>query len=324
VRRVGLVMAICLAAAVAALILRVRPGGRPPARPVAAAGVTFAHRDVSGWNAERLRGLVSSVASDARLPAAEPTVDPRDGSLVPGAPGMAVDVPATVAAILAARPGTRVLPVWRPVPPRRTLSDAPPGPVRHGNRRRMAVGLLINVAWGDEWIPALLRILAEEHVRATWCLVGRWAEGQPQLVRQVVAAGHELCNHGYSDDHGWEQLTEAEARASIERADRAIAAVSGRPAPRWFSPHKGEWNPAVLRASRALHHTLLLWSVDTVDWRNPAPDWVVHRVVGEAQPGDIVLMHPTAVMARALPEVIRGLRARGLEPTSVGGVLAER
>lgn len=317
-RWVAVAAALALAAALAAWW---RHGPRPAGQRKAAAGVIFAHQDVSGWDGVRLMALVNAFAADGRLPAAEPQIEPRDGGLVPGAPGLAVDVPATVAAILAAPPEARPVPVWRPVPPRKSLASAPLGPIYHGNRRRMAVALVINVAWGDEWVGVLLQILRESHVKATWCLVGRWAEERPHMVREIALAGHELCNHGYDDSQVWGRLTEAEARESIAAADRAIQAASGGRLPRWFSPHKGEWNPAVLRAARALGRPLVLWSLDTVDWKNPDPRWVVERIVPNAQPGDIVLMHPTSVIAQALPEILRGIRARGLEPTTLGNLL---
>jgi peptidoglycan/xylan/chitin deacetylase (PgdA/CDA1 family) len=66
---------------------------------------------------------------------------------------------------------------------------------------------------------------------------------------------------------------------------------------------------------------LVLWSRDTIDWQQPTVAKVLERVVGRARPGDIVLMHPTAVTVEALPAMIEGLRAKGLPPMTIGRLI---
>ena len=67
---------------------------------------------------------------------------------------------------------------------------------------------------------------------------------------------------------------------------------------------------------------LVLWSLDTIDWRQPSAGTIVRRVVPRLQPGDIILMHPTAPTVTALPRIVAGIRAAGLEPVTLDQLLS--
>jgi peptidoglycan/xylan/chitin deacetylase (PgdA/CDA1 family) len=320
VRRVaGLFLALVLAvgsgASAGAAVRRVPPG------------VTVGGRSLGGLGPAEARAVLEALAAQVDEAPEEPSVDPATGGLVPGLDGLRLDVGATLARALAARPGTRVAPVLVAVPPRRGLEALPPRPIYHGSRRKAAVALVVNVAWGEPYLLPMAETLARLAAPVTLCLVGRWAESHADLVRQVAATLARArvpvayCNHGYRD-HGWLHLTEAEAAASIQRADQAIRAVAGV-VPRFFSPHRGEWTPAVLAASRATGHELVLWSVDSIDWRGDATAARVEaRVLRKVGPGDIVLLHPTAATAAALAVLVAGIRAKGLALVTLDALLS--
>ena len=67
---------------------------------------------------------------------------------------------------------------------------------------------------------------------------------------------------------------------------------------------------------------LVLWSLDTIDWKNPPAATLERRIVGRAKAGDIVLMHPTAPTAESLPAMIQGVRAKGLKLVTLNALLA--
>ena len=66
-----------------------------------------------------------------------------------------------------------------------------------------------------------------------------------------------------------------------------------------------------------------MWSVDSVDWKNPTPEILLNRVLTKIKAGDIILLHPTAPTKAALRDLIRELREKGLEPGTVSGVLGK-
>lgn len=69
----------------------------------------------------------------------------------------------------------------------------------------------------------------------------------------------------------------------------------------------------------------VLWTLDTVDWRNPSPESVVVKISSQSEPGTLILMHPTASSSKALRGMIRGIKAKGLQLGTVSETLsAER
>jgi peptidoglycan/xylan/chitin deacetylase (PgdA/CDA1 family) len=219
-----------------------------------------------------------------------------------------------------------VAPVLRPLPAAIALRDLPPAPIYHGPRSRRAVSLLINVAWGEQYVDSLLTTLAHANAAATFCLVGRWAEEHPALVGEMAALARQrglvsFCNHG-ARDHGWALLGQGQALASIRGADATIDRLTGS-VPAYFAPHRGEYNPAVLAAARQSGHELVLWSLDTIDWRpGSTAAGIEARIAARLQPGDIILLHPTAATAQALSAVIAEVRARGLDLVTLDQLLS--
>jgi peptidoglycan-N-acetylglucosamine deacetylase len=93
-----------------------------------------------------------------------------------------------------------------------------------------------------------------------------------------------------------------------------IIKVTGQ-TPMWFRPPGGYVSPDVTHAAQAQHMRLVLWTVDPQDWRNPPTSEIVRRVLAQAKPGGVVLMHDgggtRAHTIAALPTIIKGLKARG-------------
>ncbi|MDI3297681.1 MAG: polysaccharide deacetylase family protein [Bacillota bacterium] len=284
-------------------------------------GVTLADRDVSGWTELELRSWLAGLAAQVASPPRDAYIDPATRGRVPGLAGLRLDVGATVEAALAAPEGARITPVYRLVPPRVHLDDLPPAPIYQGNPQRRAVAFLVNVAWGEEYLPSMLETLKKAGVRGSFFLVGAWAEEHARQARAIADAGEEIDSHGWQTVE-YEHLGEAEVARQVVQADRVIEAVTGR-RPVYFSPHRGVVTRAVLDQALAAGHQVILWSVDTVDWQHPAPEAILERVEAKLHPGALILMHPTAETARVLPELIRRVEARGYQILPLAELLAE-
>jgi peptidoglycan/xylan/chitin deacetylase (PgdA/CDA1 family) len=141
------------------------------------------------------------------------------------------------------------------------------------------------------WTPRILEILRQSRVTATFCLIGTRVQAYPWLVREIVAAGHTLCNHSWSHNVRLGKLNQAAIREDLQRTNEAIrAAVPGARIP-YFRQPGGAWTTPVVTVARELGMTALHWSQDTRDWTRPAVAILAARVVGACQPGAIVLMH---------------------------------
>lgn len=288
-----------------------------------AAGVSMAGHDLSGFDRQALTAWLERQAHRWRREPVPARLDPVTKGVIPGLDGYELDLEATVAAVLTAPEGAAVEPVWRWFAPEVTLDDFPLAPLYQGNPQQPAVTFLVNVAWGNEELLQMLEILAAENVKATFFLVGRWVDANPDLARAILDHGHEVASHGYSDAISIGSVSAAVAREDLRRAHEAIVQVGAEP-PRFFSPHRGELSQTLLEVCHELGYRLVMWTVDTIDWQDPAPGVLLNRVLGKVRPGSLILMHPRRVTVRALPALIAELRARNLPPITLSELIDPR
>jgi peptidoglycan-N-acetylglucosamine deacetylase len=169
--------------------------------------------------------------------------------------------------------------------------------------------------------PAVLEILAREHVSATFFLVGEQVRRNPALVREIVAAGHGTGLH--CDRHrNLLRLTPRQVRADIARAQDAIEEATDR-AIGLYRPPYGVLNASALRIAREHDWRTLLWSHFGKDWQARAtPESIATRVTRGAGEGSVLLLHDAddysapdswRRTAAALPRVLETLAERGLQ-----------
>jgi peptidoglycan/xylan/chitin deacetylase (PgdA/CDA1 family) len=127
------------------------------------------------------------------------------------------------------------------------------------------------------WTPQLLDILTGHGVRATFFLVGRFAQAEPDLVRRIVAAGHLIGNHSWS--HPNLAITSARrVKEELTSTHDALQQIAGVPV-RWFRPPFGARRPVVFEISHSLTMTPVLWNAITSDWREPSPDRIAQSIM---------------------------------------------
>ncbi|MGN9841182.1 polysaccharide deacetylase family protein [Nonomuraea sp. H19] len=179
-------------------------------------------------------------------------------------------------------------------------------------RRAKCVALTFDDGPG-RYTDALLKQLAAYRARATFFVVGQNAAAYPWILRRTAAAGHEIGNHTWSHPD-LTRLSAAGVRSQLARADQAIKAATGI-VPRIIRPPYGALNAAVrMQSSRPM----VMWSVDTLDWRFRDSAKVARKAVRSVRPGSIILfhdIHPTTV--RAMPWVLKSLSKRGYKFVTV-------
>lgn len=169
--------------------------------------------------------------------------------------------------------------------------------------------------------PEILRILAEHDVRAAFFVVGERARAHPEMVQALHRAGHIVCNH--SDTHAnsfhfrlWEPV-----RRELRACNETIAALIGQE-PTLFRSPQGIKNPALGDVLREMDLTAVGWQVRGLDSLGGDASTVERRVVRGARPGGVIMLHDgggfggssdRSATIEALPRIIDGLRARGLE-----------
>lgn len=169
---------------------------------------------------------------------------------------------------------------------------------------------------------ALLQLLAEKDVRATFFLCGYRIDAYPRLPGRLARAGHELGVHGYSHTC-FDALTIEDLRMELERTSALIQETAGI-RPMLVRPPCGAWNDSVREAIREQNLSIILWSVDPEDWRCFQAGEVARRVCDRVENGSVILLHdlnPSSVDAAG--RIIDRLRAGGYEFLTVSE-LAER
>lgn len=183
-------------------------------------------------------------------------------------------------------------------------------PIYQGDDSEKKVALAINVDWGEDIIHGMLAILEEKEAKATFFVTGRFAEKYPDTVRLISEKGQEIENHGYAHPHP-DELSKEENSADILKAEEILEKLKGSEM-KFFAPPYGEHGESVLQAAEENGYRVIMWTLDTIDWRDNDPAVLIERASGEkAVNGAIILMHPKSYTLEALPEIIDNLRSKG-------------
>ncbi|MFF3485040.1 polysaccharide deacetylase family protein [Streptomyces sp. NPDC002701] len=165
------------------------------------------------------------------------------------------------------------------------------------------------------WTPQVLDVLREYGVKATFCMVGTQAQAHPDLVKEVVAAGHRLCDHSVSHDTTMDKKPEAYQSQEILDAERMITEASGGVRPMYYRAPGGAFTPysRELAASRGMRP--LGWNVDTKDFEGPGTDAIVATVERELPNGPTLLFHDAggdrSQTVEALSRILPRLKEQG-------------
>jgi peptidoglycan/xylan/chitin deacetylase (PgdA/CDA1 family) len=169
--------------------------------------------------------------------------------------------------------------------------------------------------------PYTSQVLAELrslHVRATFFVIGHNAAQLPGIVRALRAAGMVVGNHSWSHPN-LTKLSLAKQRAQVRRTQDVLEATIGQ-RPRFFRPPMWAWNRTTARAVAEQGMIGVLFSVDTRDWSRPGVTAIVRQAL-TARDGQIIALHDAGgdreQTVQALPLIVKGLRARGLEPVTL-------
>lgn len=177
----------------------------------------------------------------------------------------------------------------------------------------------------SSYTGAILDTLKKYHASATFFTLGNQVSSFPLAMQRAVAEGHVIANHTW--DH--QDLTRLGPKDIRGEMSTQIDGVTGKklPAPKLFRPPYGAVNDQVVAEARRQGMLTVLWSVDTNDYKLPAPDAMTAQVLAEVQPGAIVLMHDgggdRTTTSDALPMIIKGLRKAGYKMVTVPQLLLD-
>jgi peptidoglycan-N-acetylglucosamine deacetylase len=198
----------------------------------------------------------------------------------------------------------------------------------HGDGTEKKVALTFDDGPNEPYTSEILKILKDNHIRATFFLMGENVETFPEAARAIVAAGHTIGNHSY-DHRNLLSRTNAQVRAEIAKTEKAIQDTTGVKTT-LFRPPYGDKDTLTLQQTRNLGYVMVEWSVSAEDWRKPGPDKIVKNVMHHIQNGDIILLHDgdkwrhgsdRSQTVQALPILIAQIRQEGFEFVTIPELL---
>ncbi|MUG70477.1 polysaccharide deacetylase family protein [Paenibacillus validus] len=275
-------------------------------------------REDAGDTRSQALAYLRAEAEKRNVPAVNAKIDPVWKAL-PGYNGIEVDIDRSLAAA-EAQSFRQPLPiVLREVPPQIGLDQLGPHPIYKGNPHKRMVGLMINVAWGDEYITPMLNTLEKEGVRATFFLDGKWLSKNVETAKKIAERGHELGNHAYSHKN-MSKLSREQNTAEITKTEQLLkeAGVTNK----LFAPPSGDFNQTTVEVAHELKLRTILWTLDTIDWKKPEPASIVRKVTTRVEPGSLILMHPTSSSSEALAGMIHAIKSKGLRLGTVSEVIS--
>jgi peptidoglycan/xylan/chitin deacetylase (PgdA/CDA1 family) len=174
----------------------------------------------------------------------------------------------------------------------------------------------------------ILSLLNRHHARATFFVLGSHAAQYPGIIRALLRHGHELENHSFShirfpqaDRLAWQQ--------ELERTEAELALL-GAPDHDLFRPPYSDYDQGLLNFLGHLHERLVLWSVDSGDWRGLSDVEIAANVLKEVHNGAIIIFHDGDEKGQAdrgntvaaLKIILPALKSRGYELVTVSELLA--
>lgn len=202
-----------------------------------------------------------------------------------------------------------------------TVFNAEENIVYYNGNQSDAVSLMFNVYWGTEYIHEILEILNEYDATCTFFVGGSWVAQHPDILTQIVACGHEIANHGYfHKQHS--RLTLDDNVKEIDACGKLVweyANISMN----LFAPPSGDFDNATIQACSKLDYNLIMWTKDTIDWRDKDSELIFTRATKNIEGGDFVLMHPTQHTTNALPRILQFYASNGFSVVTVSQNIGE-
>lgn len=164
------------------------------------------------------------------------------------------------------------------------------------------------------YTPQILRILKENHVKATFFVMGWAAKKYPQLIRDIVADGNAVASHTWSHPK-LTKISESQLYKEVVRPKEAIKAAIGKD-PVCLRPPFGMGNKRVGNFIRQHGMIMVPMGFNSFDYTRPGYKKIASQVINHARSGQVFLLHDgpkrREQTVEALPLIIKGIRAKGL------------
>lgn len=188
-----------------------------------------------------------------------------------------------------------------------------------GNANNNNVCFMINVYQGEEYVKNILDILDIYNVKTTFFIGGSWAVKNIDLVKEIYTRGHELGNHGFY--HKDQDKLDFEGNVQEIKMCHEVVGKNLGIEMTLFAPPSGAYNINTVDAASSLNYKTIMWTHDTIDWRDQNETLIYNRATKNLSNGDLILMHPTKKTVDAMTNIVSTAINSGFNPTTVSNCI---
>lgn len=145
--------------------------------------------------------------------------------------------------------------------------------------------------------PAILEALTKHQAPATFFVVGTLLESNPELIKQILAAGNTIGNHTWHHKDMSQISTMESFSEEIQTVEKLYQQITRQEISRFYRPPQGKYSEANLKMAQDLGYHTFFWSLAYVDWyqdSQPSHEEAFEKLLGRIHPGAIVLLHSTS------------------------------
>ena len=169
----------------------------------------------------------------------------------------------------------------------------------------------------------ILRALKKYNASATFFMLGNCVKSNPDIPSQVIAQGCEIGTHSMSHPN-LVKLDDSNVEMQIGTSSEIIGQKSGKKI-HLLRPPYGSYNDIVKQKAKEYDLAIILWNIDTEDWKSKNADKIVEHVLTHVEDGDIILMHDIYdTSAEAAERILEELTKQGYQFVTVSELLAQK
>jgi peptidoglycan-N-acetylglucosamine deacetylase len=181
-------------------------------------------------------------------------------------------------------------------------------------RNEKKISLTFDDGPDDSITPRIIEILQQYKVKGNFFFIGSEAEKHPQVVKNAYKNGNLVLSHSYHHVD-LSVLNKEQQLEEITRAGSALQSLIGKE-PAMIRPPYGETNETLMKNAELKGYSIIIWSIDTLDWSQMEADNIIRNVTNHLRNGDIILMHSDSEKtetAKALPKIIEAIQERDFQ-----------
>lgn len=205
---------------------------------------------------------------------------------------------------------------------------------RYGNSEKK-IALTFDDGPDPEWTPQILDILAKNSIKATFFVIGRNVEDNPDIIKNISEAGHDIGNHTYTHPN-IEEISLTQVWLELTTTERLLESFIGKRTRLFRPPYAEDSEPDTQNQAKAIENINNMWyitvgmKIDPNDWRSPGVDTIVKRTLDQIgkKMWNVVLLHDSwwdrSQTIQALPLIISKLRDAGYQFVTISELIGKK